>query len=660
VSNDLRQSPEYAAVAEYLRLVQEPAFGLPHDAGEPDITADGTQVVVTGSVFDELTGMPRTAVFTVRDGGLQAVTAKAGSARWGRFSPDGSTLAFLSDRATPGVFQLFLLAGGRLGEAVAAPSVPGTAEYALWSPDGRQILLGVAGFGADLAGGQGSESTAPGADDLPSWHPAVEAAVQEDAWRTLWLYQVETAELTRLSPDGLNCWEASWCGPGQVVAITSDGPGEDDWYGAALSLLHCRTGEVRELLRSDVQLGLPSGAPGGARAAVVRALCSDRRIVAGDLVVVDLPSGTHQTLGTAGTDVTSVTWIDDDRLGFLGLRHLDSVAAIADLAAGTVTELAASGLSCGSRYPEGAFTADGRVVVVQDAYHVPPQVTLVSRDKEEVLVSLAHAGTDYLRSVAGTARAISWQARDGRLIEGILCTPPGAGPFPLIVNIHGGPVWAFRNRWSMASPAFPLLVSRGYAVLHPNPRGSGGRGQEFAGLVVGDMGGADAQDYLSGIDALVERGIADPARIGLTGGSYGGFMSSWLVTQDQRFAAAVPMSPVTDWYSQSFTSNIGSWGISFLQADPEHPGGQPHRRSPALAASRVRTPCLNIAGAVDRCTPPGQAREFHQALLRQGVESVLVTYPQEGHGFRSYPAVTDLLTRVTSWFERHMPPGQAR
>jgi len=658
VSNDLRESAEYASVAEHLRRLHEPAFGQPHEAAEPHITADGTRVLVTGSVFDDLAGLPRTSVFTVHDGALRFVTAGPGSSRSGRFSPDGELLAFLSDRAAAGQFQLYLLSAGQFGEAAAAPKVPGTIEYARWSPDGSQILLGVAGLGADLAGGQGSGTSTTAADDLPSWHPLVEAAVSDSTWRSLWLHEIRTGQLSRLSPEGLNCWEADWCGPGQVVAVTSAGPGEDDWYTAVLTLLDIDTGRCRELLRSEVQLGLPGGSPDGARVSVVQAICSDRWIVAGDLILIELASGTRRTIATAGTDVTCVQWIDDDRLGYLGQRHLDSVAGLVDVTTGAVTELFSTALSCGGQYPEGSFTAAGQVVTAQDGYHLPPQVTLTGPDSEQVLAALAHAGTDYLRSVAGTARAVSWSAPDGLRIEGVLCTPPGEGPFPLVVRIHGGPVAAYRSRWSMQNPVVPLLVSRGYAVLHPNPRGSGGRGQAFARLVVGDMGGADTADYLSGVDSLADLGIIDPARVGLIGASYGGFMSSWLVTQDQRFAAAVPISPVTDWYSQAFTSNIGGWGNAFLEADPEQPGSKVHTRSPVLRASKVRTPCLNVAGAKDRCTPPGQAREFHQALLSHGVESVLVIYPQEGHGVRSYPAMTDFLTRTICWFERHMPPGQ--
>ena len=247
---------------------------------------------------------------------------------------------------------------------------------------------------------------------------------------------------------------------------------------------------------------------------------------------------------------------------------------------------------------------------------------------------------------------VTWAAPDGLEIQGFLVTPHGSGPHPLIVDVHGGPVSSCRNRWMGQAR---LLAGRGYAILFPNPRGSTGRGQAFARMVYGDPGGAETGDTLSGIDALVERGIADPERIGVTGGSHGGFMTAWLITQSDRFAAAVAISPVTDWYSQHHTSNIGRFDRLFLQDDPHSPGGKYFERSPVMFAGKVRTPTLQTAGSVDRCTPPTQAQEFHQALLEHGVESVLVTYPQEGHGVGQFPAIIDQTTRIVDWFERHMP-----
>ncbi|MDR2988500.1 MAG: prolyl oligopeptidase family serine peptidase, partial [Nocardiopsaceae bacterium] len=498
---------------------------------------------------------------------------------------------------------------------------------------------------------------------LPSWYPHVEAGTPEDAWRSLWIYTLASGDLARVSPDGLNVWEAAWSGPGHVLAITSSQPTEDDWYSAVLSRLDIKTGEVTELLRSDVQLGLPSGTPDGTKAAVLEAVCSDRFIVAGDLILLDLVTGRRCAVDTAGTDVTAIEWIDETRLGYVGQRHLDSVAGIADTGDAplpetiTAKELVASPRSWASWfYPAGAFTSDGRVIVIRDDYDLPPEIAIVGAGTDQVLASLAHAGTDYVRSVAGSAANVSWSAPDGIPMEGVLCTPVGTGPFPLVLHVHGGPIGAYQRSWTMHDYAVPLLVSRGYAVLLPNPRGSSGRGQEFAAAVVGDMGGADTHDYLSGIDAMIERGIADPARIGTMGVSYGGFMSAWLVTQDQRFKAAVAGSPVTEWYSFTFTTNIPRWGLWFLDnADPEEIGNQVHTRSPVMHASKVKTPTLLTAGAKDRCTPAGQAREFYQALIGQGVDSELVIYPGEGHGVSRFPAVTDYLARIVTWFERYMP-----
>ena len=662
---DLRESPEYAAVAEHLRRLHEPAFGTPHRVTDVATTADGSRVVVTGAVYDELDGLPRTALYEVRDAGLQPLTAGSGSAKAARFAPDGSALAFLSDRASADVFQLYLLTEGQLGEARPGPAVPGTAEFLAWSPDGTQILLGVAGLGAEMADAQGSGTAGAGESGRPDWYPDVEAGAPEDAWRSLWTVTVATGELTRVSPDGLNVWEAAWSGTGQILAITSDAPGEDDWYSAVLSLLDVSTRTATELLRSDVQLGLPAGTPDGTKAAVVQAVCSDRWIVAGDLIVLDLVTGTRCAVDTAGTDVTAVQWIDQSHLGYVGQRHLDSVAGVVPTGDGPLPaaiagrELTASPQSWASWfYPAGAFTSADRLVVIRDDYDLPQEVAIVGTGADEVLASLASAGTGYLRSVAGSATDVSWSAPDGTPIEGVLCTPPGPGPFPLVLNVHGGPIGAYQRHWGMRDYAVPLLVSRGYAVLHPNPRGSSGRGQEFAAAVVGDMGGADTHDYLSGIDAMVERGIADPARIGTMGVSYGGYMSAWLVTQDQRFKAAVAGSPVTEWYSFTFTTNIPRWGLWFLDnADPEGMANQVHTRSPVMHASKARTPTLLTAGAKDRCTPAGQAREFYQALIGHGVDSELVIYPGEGHGVSRFPAVTDYLTRLVTWFERYMPAG---
>ncbi|WP_211192442.1 S9 family peptidase [Actinoplanes sp. TBRC 11911] len=640
----------HQTVEKQLRALFEPAFGRPSAIRDVHVSADGRQVVVTADVWEELEGRPRSVVHTVVDGTLRPLADRAYGAR---ISPDGNSTAFLSDRERPGEFQLFI-------QGEPAPPVPGTIEYAYWSPDSRKLLLGVAGVGAELPSAQGSGTLGHQASTLPSWYPRTEyGSAADHAWRSLWTYEPGTGELTRVSREGLNCWEANWAGPDAIVAITSRTPDEDAWYSAELSHVDLVTQKVRTLLTSTVQLGLPSGSPDGRQVAVVQAVCSDRWVVAGDLLVVDTGTAAARHVNTNGTDVTRTGWIDSERLGFAGVRRLDSAAGVIDVLDGKVHEVVATPNNCGGNaiYPDAAFTSDGRVVTIQDSYGKPPQIVMSGPDGHQILASIAHAGTDHWASMSGHATRVEWNARDGQEIDGMLFLPSGDGPHPLILHVHGGPIWSLRDYWSARYPWISMLVARGYAVLTPNPRGSTGYGQAFAAGVVGDMGGADAQDCLSGIDAMVERGIADPARIGVIGASYGGYMASWLITQDTRFAAAVSIDPITDWYSWLYTSNVAGLGVRLLNGDPEVPGSQVFSRSPLVHASKTRAACLNIAGGQDRSTPPGQAEEFHHALVFHGVPSALVIYPEEGHGVRAFPAVTDFLSRIIDWFEKYLPAG---
>jgi dipeptidyl aminopeptidase/acylaminoacyl peptidase len=209
----------------------------------------------------------------------------------------------------------------------------------------------------------------------------------------------------------------------------------------------------------------------------------------------------------------------------------------------------------------------------------------------------------------------------------------------------------------MFAPAYGLpqiLAAAGYATLLPNVRGSVGRGPEFAEANLGDMGGGDLQDILTGIDSLVRDGIVDDARVAIAGGSYGGFMSSWAVTQTDRFAAAIPFAVVTNWVSFHATTNIGQFDRLFLQADPYDAEGDYTQRSPVYHASKCRTPTLIIHGEDDLCTPLPQAVEFYNALVEAGCETELVVYPREGHGWTEREHVLDSWNRMRDWLAQHL------
>jgi dipeptidyl aminopeptidase/acylaminoacyl peptidase len=301
---------------------------------------------------------------------------------------------------------------------------------------------------------------------------------------------------------------------------------------------------------------------------------------------------------------------------------------------------------------------DEGFAITTESWHHPTDLVVIGEDGvRRSIAPSAHAGTDLVASWIGARRRLAWTAPDGREIEGLITLPEGEGPFPLIVSVHGGPIWAYQDFWPGVFTA--LLAARGYAILQPNPRGSWGRGQAFARAVVGDMGGADAQDVLTGVDHAVAEGLADPDRVGVMGGSYGGFMAAWLPCVDGRFKAAVSIAPVTDWYSERFGSNLGVWSADFLGGDPLERQAHYHERSPVLRAGTNRTPTLFTAGYRDRATPLGQAIEMHRALREHGVATDVALYPLEGHGVRTFPGILDLTTRTLAWFERFMPAGPA-
>ena len=288
-----------------------------------------------------------------------------------------------------------------------------------------------------------------------------------------------------------------------------------------------------------------------------------------------------------------------------------------------------------------------------------PEIAIIRKGGYQTVKSFGGAYGDHAKAIHAVER-VTWQAPDGLDIQGWLLVPQGARPHPLITNIHGGPVGHARPRWlGRTGINLLMLLKRGYAILFANPRGSSGRGQEFARKVKGDMGGAETTDHLSGLDYLVQRGLADPARIGVTGGSHGGFMTSWLITQDSRFAAAVSVAPVTNQVSAHLISNIPNFVTLFLEDTYTNLGGKYYSRSPVMHADRVRTPTLSVCGALDRCTPPEEAIQFHNALVERGTESVLVIYPEEGHGIRRLPASIDYAARFVAWFVEHVPARNA-
>lgn len=658
---DYQQDPLFKSAEERTRAWLRPGSGEASAISQVSASPDGSRAVAAASICDTLEGVPSTriAMIDLASGDLEILTHGPNSDSAPRWSPDGRTIAYLSDREQPHVRRLRLL-DLETGADCAIPAADGFAEWLQWSPDGQSILLGVAGFGSDLAGSQGAfaveaEATA---DAPPPWVPAIEGSPEATPWRSAWRYDLASGTLSRITPDGITVWEAAWCGPDHIAAVCSDRPEENWWYGADVRLISLEDGQARRLFKPDDQLGWLTASPSGRTVAVVEAVCSDRNIVAGDVRLIDVAGGSVRRPSTLDADVTQMHWRGDERLIFTAARGPETLVGLLDCAAGQSDMLwqGKEETLTGAMFPEvvplGQRAED--FLFLRESFFEPPVLAMRAGGQDRDIRRFGAPETDARIRDLGHARDFRWTAPDGLEIHGWLLTPDSDGPHPLIMQVHGGPVWFYRPSYVGRSAFLQLAIEAGYAVFLPNPRGSSGRGQDFARHVFGDMGGADAHDFLSGLDALEQAGIADGTRIGVTGGSYGGYISSWIITQDSRFAAAVPVAPIGNWVSQRLTCNIPDFCDMFLADEIGNLAGKYYSRSPIQFADRARTPTFQICGALDRITPPGQALEFHRALLGHGVETMLATYPLEGHGVRTMPALFDYTARLMSWFERHM------
>ena len=651
---DLRGSATWQRVSDHYHQLFAPGFGVSGEPCDPAIASDGSTTACTVLIRSDLESAPRLAVQIQNSTGMRTIDAPC-DVRLPRFAQDGAVravrLAALADLAADGMFDVVMIDND---EIHPLPTLPGVAETIAWSPDGSTLLAIVADAGADAAGAQGSGRISRG--DIPEWMPVVMGdqpgeGTPVGGWRRVWTIRpgLETA-WSCISPDGVTCWEAVWCGLSDIVAIISDRPDEAAWFEARVARIDLVSRSSTTLANGNgngMCVGLPTATPDGLTTAVVRASCSDRTVVAGDVYIIR--AGVESRLPTADIDVTWQSFRTNELLVIAGQRGLYTVIAEVNVVTGDVSERWSSLLeTCGQRYPEVAIASNcDAIAMVREGYGTPPELTvLVAAGPQRATTSLTHAGHHAMLESAGTLEPVAWTAPDGTLIDGLVACPAGEGPFPLITYVHGGPVWAWRSRWTMGYPYTALFVRNGFAVFHPNPRGSSGRGEAFRAAVLGDLGGAEAGDILSGIDHLESIGIADPQRLGVFGGSHGGFMAAWLITVTQRFGAAVPYCPVTEWEFMRLTTND--------MAAQDHLLADGIANSPLEHVDRVVTPTLLFTGSRDLITPASQGLALHRALAERGVPTGYVEYPLEGHGVRTFPAQIDFSARSLNWFERFL------
>jgi len=288
-----------------------------------------------------------------------------------------------------------------------------------------------------------------------------------------------------------------------------------------------------------------------------------------------------------------------------------------------------------------------------------PTDAFVSAASSFAPIQVSHANGDMKLPPIGKTEVIRWSSKDGKEIEGLLTYPVGyqAGQrVPLILNIHGGPTGVFQQTFLGGRGPYPLATfsAKGYAILRPNPRGSSGYGTEFRRANIKDWGGADYQDLMSGVDKVIAMGVADPERLGVMGWSYGGFMTSWIVTQTNRFKAASAGAPVTNLMSFNGTSDIPAFV-------PDYFGGQfweqpdaYQKHSAMFNVKGVTTPTMIEQGDADVRVPISQGYEFYNALKSQGVPTRMIVLPRQPHGPNEPKMQLAAAQANIEWFEKYL------
>jgi len=564
------------------------------------------------------------------------------------WSPDSRRLAFLSDAAHPGQLELYVapVAGGA---ARRLTRLKGYLSSPAWSPDGRTIAL----LFIENAPGEAGPLVA-----VPPVEGVVESQIDEER---LMLVDVTTGRTRPISPPDLYVYEFDWSPDSRnLVGTAAHGNGDDNWYIAELFVFD-RAGNAKSILKPGMQIGVPRWSPDGRTVAFIGGLMSDEPVVGGDLYAMPAEGGAARNL-TEGMKATaaSIAWLADSQT-VLFAEFVDGGTGIASasVSGGSQRTLWTAGetIAAGEFVPGISLARDGKTsAVILESFDRPPEVWAGSVGAWKQITH-RNAG---LHPVWGPSKSLHWKSDIGA-VQGWLTYPRNYDPrrrYPMVVYVHGGPSWATTPRWPDAWSYAAALPAEGYFLLAPNPRGSYGAGEAFTRANIKDFGGGDFRDILAGVDAALVDVSIDPKRLGITGWSYGGYMTMWAVTQTGRFTAAVAGAGLANWQSYYGENAIDQWMIPFFGASVYDDPAVYAKSSPIAFINHARTPTLVLVGDSDGECPPPQSFEFWHALKTLGVKTQLVVYPREGHEFSQPVHLRDVIERAVAWFNEFLKPGR--
>jgi dipeptidyl aminopeptidase/acylaminoacyl peptidase len=556
------------------------------------------------------------------------------------WSSDGKHLSFAL--RTPGSHARSIYTVGADGHGLSKLlDFSGTIVHLRYLRDGRLAMLAIQNATKEVGA---TQAGAPIAGDLDAAPPEQRIAV------------LEQGALRWVSPPDLFVYEYDWRAGGKgFIGTAAPGDGDNNWWTAELYAFPESGADARVIYTpadGRQQLAMPKVSRDGSKVAFIAGIMSDFGSTGGDVYTLSLDGGSAMNLTQdSHASATAIAWRCDGHLQAELLAG--DKTQIADLGPALKPEPARilwSGEESFGDRAGGISTAcpSGVTADAHESFTAAPEIEIGTIGHWRNLTAV-NAG----QSLAARVQSVWWK-NDGFDIQGWLLLPLHAdGKIPLITQVHGGPAAAVTP--GFAGPGMvTALLEHGYALFRPNPRGSYGQGERFTQANVRDFGHGDLRDILAGIDAAAKVAPIDTERLGLTGGSYGGFMSMWAVTQTNRFRAAVAAAGISDWLSYYGENGIDAWMIPYFGKSAYDDPAVYGASSAINYMHNVKTPTFAYVGEHDIECPAPQTQEFWHAMKAMNVPTSIMIYPGEGHGLRDPEHLADAEQRTLAWFDKYL------
>ena len=647
------------------RFTSRDVFELEY-ATDPQIRPGGEQIAYVRRSNDIMTDRTRSNIWLVAPDGsdhrpLLSGTANFSSPRW---SPDGTRLAYLSTAERGSQLYVRWM---DTGQTALVTNIQESASNIAWSPDGKSIAFTMnVPFDA-----RPFSVNMPEKPEGAEWSPAFEyvtetryqadgSGILEPAYSHIFVVPAEGGTPRQLTTGNYNHRSSlSWTPDSREILFSANR--NENWalQSRESDIFAVSTaGELRQLTAMPgVETG-PRVSPDGTLIAYGKTDNEKLAYRNRYLQVIGIDGENDRNL-SASIDNSLSGWVWDSNEGLhyqLTRRGITEVGRVSLDGGHRAVATGLGGESLGRPYASGSFSVESGLLVITRGSATRPADLVALRDGTEI--QLTTLNEDLLgHKVLGQVHEIIYDsAIDGEEIQGWYLTPPDYDParrYPLILEIHGGPHSAYGPHFSAE---LQRMAAAGYVVFFNNHRGSTSYGERFALLLQNKYSSEyDFSDHMSGIDALIAQGIADPDRLYITGGSAGGIAAAYAIGLTDRFKAAVVAKPVVNWVSKVLTadSGIGQIANQFPGLPWENIDDY-WRRSPLSLIPNMTTPTLLMTGEADRRTPISETEQMYQALKIQGVEVVMVRIPGSPHGIAGRPSrLIGKVENILAWFSRY-------